>query len=83
MIAVKDLNLIDDGRDINRLVTIGGDEVRTHRAIDGRTAVCMVVYGRLEFVEYFTVDEWDMVLDEGIERDLDRSAGTTVTTINW
>jgi len=77
---VSDLTLLDDGRDICRLVDVTGRELRIgelmERAViyDALTGNCLDTFGR---------DELDQILAEGITCDLDPQAGTTYTIINW
>lgn len=73
------LNLIDDGRDISRLVDCMGNEIRTRRLLNGK----LLAYTVDTDLDEFTTEDWDMVLSEGNEHTLDAIAGTTFTYVNW
>jgi hypothetical protein len=76
------LRLIEDARDIDRLVSITGDELRTgYSAIMNSPHIYDPFTGTI--LDYFTMDELDMITGEGETRSLDPLAGTVYTIINW
>ena len=77
---MKTLNLVNDDRDIDRIIDTSGNELRLTRCVDGQLSVSMADG---QHMDYFTISEWDTVLSGGTVRALDVVAGTTVTTVNW
>lgn len=76
------LNLVPDGRDIDRLVSVFGSELRVGYSALMNSPHIYDPFTR-DILDYFTQDEIDEILSEGAQRPLDVSAGTVVTTINW
>ena len=79
---MNSLSLVPDGRDIDRLVTVMGQEVRTVASPAGRILAVLPLQANEE-LDSFTVEEWDEVLSAGNVHALDAIAGTTYTVINW
>jgi len=79
-VIVTAYGLNDDGRDIDRIVDMFGNELNLTRCVDGQLSVSMADG---EHLDYFTQSEWDMIMEGGTVRPLDIVAGTTVTAVNW
>jgi hypothetical protein len=76
------LRLIEDARDIDRLVGVTGEELRTGYSSLMNSPYIYDPFTR-DILDYFTMDELDMIMDEGETFPLDSVAGTVYTVINW
>jgi hypothetical protein len=79
---MRELRLIEDARDIDRIVGVDGVELRTgYSAIMNSPHIYDPFTGTI--LDYFTMDELDMIMGEGETHTLDPVAGTVYTVINW